>query len=117
VLAIFLSCFGLFGLVSFIIERRTKEIGIRKVLGASVFEIIALFARGFTKQIILANLFAWAARLFFHEQMASEFCLSSKYRIFNFYSSQRSFLFCFSYNDIFTDLQSSGSQSGEKYQK
>jgi len=61
--------------------------------------------------------FCLADRLFFHEQMASEFCLSSKYRIFNFYSSQRSFLFCFSYNDIFTDLQSSGSQSGEKYQK
>lgn len=73
VLAIFLSCFGLFGLVSFIIERRTKEIGIRKVLGASVFEIIALFTRGFTKQIILANLFAWPIAYFFMNKWLQNF--------------------------------------------
>ena len=58
-LAVFLSCFGLFGLVSFLVERRTKEIGIRKVLGASVSGIFALFTRGFAKQIVFANLIAW----------------------------------------------------------
>jgi putative ABC transport system permease protein len=58
-LAIFLSCFGLFGLVSFIIERRKKEIGIRKVLGASLKEILVFLSQGFIKQIILANIIAW----------------------------------------------------------
>ena len=72
-IAIFLSCFGLFGLVSFIVERRTKEIGIRKVLGASVFEIIALFTRGFTKQIILANLIAWPIAYFFLNKWLQNF--------------------------------------------
>jgi putative ABC transport system permease protein len=57
--ALFLTCFGLFGLVSFMIERRTKEIGIRKVLGASVPEICLLLGSGFTKPILLANLVAW----------------------------------------------------------
>ena len=57
--ALFLTCFGLFGLVSFMTERRTKEIGIRKVLGASVPEICGLLGRGFTMPILLANLIAW----------------------------------------------------------
>ncbi len=58
-LAIFISCLGLFGLVSFVAEQRTKEIGIRKVLGASVPGIMALLTRGFAKQVLLANLLAW----------------------------------------------------------
>jgi len=57
--SLFLTCFGLFGLVSFMIERRTKEIGIRKVLGASIPEICALLGRGFIKPVVLANLIAW----------------------------------------------------------
>jgi putative ABC transport system permease protein len=72
-IAVFLSCFGLFGLVSFIVERRTKEIGIRKVLGASVFEIIALITRGFTKKIILANLIAWPVAYFFINKLVQKF--------------------------------------------
>jgi len=57
--ALLLTCFGLFGLISFMTERRTKEIGIRKVLGASVPEICRLLARGFTIPIVLANGIAW----------------------------------------------------------
>ena len=72
-IAVFLSCFGLFGLVSFIVERRTKEIGIRKVLGASAFEIIALFTRGFTKKIILANLIVWPIAYFFMNKWLQNF--------------------------------------------
>lgn len=72
-LAIFLSCFGFFGLVSFIVERRTKEIGIRKILGASAYEIIALFSRGFTKQIMLANIIAWPIAYFFMNKWLQNF--------------------------------------------
>ncbi|MEE9441906.1 MAG: ABC transporter permease [candidate division Zixibacteria bacterium] len=58
-LAIFIGCLGLIGLTSFITEQRTKEIGIRKVLGASVSNIIRLLTREFIFPVIMANVFAW----------------------------------------------------------
>jgi putative ABC transport system permease protein len=61
VLAICIACLGLFGLAAYTVERRTKEIGIRKVLGASVSGIIALLSREFASLVILANLLAWPA--------------------------------------------------------
>jgi ABC-type antimicrobial peptide transport system permease subunit len=59
VLAIFISCLGLFGLVSFNVDQRVKEIGIRKVLGASVSGIITMLCKEFTKWVLLANIIAW----------------------------------------------------------
>lgn len=64
-LAVFISCLGLLGLVSFMAEQRTKEIGIRKVLGASVPAIMVMLTRGFAKQVLLANLLAWPLATFF----------------------------------------------------
>ncbi len=58
-IAILIACMGLFGLASFSTEQRTKEIGIRKVLGASVPGIVVLLGREFLKWILLANLIAW----------------------------------------------------------
>lgn len=58
VLGVFIGCMGLFGLTSHAIVQRTKEIGIRKVLGASVANVIAIFSSDFMKLIILANLIA-----------------------------------------------------------
>jgi putative ABC transport system permease protein len=58
-LAIFISCLGLFGLASFMTELRTKEIGVRKTLGASVPGILMLLSGEFTKWVLLANLVAW----------------------------------------------------------
>ena len=58
-LAIFISCLGLFGLASFTIERRTKEIGIRKVLGATVLAIVKLLSKEFIIPVVLSNLIAW----------------------------------------------------------
>jgi len=58
-LAIFVSCLGLFGLASFMAEKRTKEIGIRKILGASVSGVVILLNREFIKWVLIANIIAW----------------------------------------------------------
>jgi putative ABC transport system permease protein len=59
VLAVVIACLGLFGLAAFTAERRTKEIGIRKVFGARVRDIVQLLAWQFSKPVIIANLIAW----------------------------------------------------------
>ena len=58
-LAIVVACLGLFGLAAFVAERRTKEIGIRKVFGATVRDIVKLLTWQFSKPVVLANLIAW----------------------------------------------------------
>jgi len=57
-LAIFIACLGLFGLVTFAVEQRTKEIGIRRVLGASVTGIVSLVSRDLIRPVVLAILIA-----------------------------------------------------------
>lgn len=64
ILAIFISCLGLLSLASFSVERRTKEIGIRKVLGSSDSQIIYMLTRDFTKWVIFANIIAWPMAYF-----------------------------------------------------
>ncbi|HZY35700.1 MAG TPA: FtsX-like permease family protein, partial [Mucilaginibacter sp.] len=63
-LAIFISCLGLFGLASHSAEKRVKEIGVRKVLGASVQNITLMLSRNFLALVLLANLLAWPAAWF-----------------------------------------------------
>jgi putative ABC transport system permease protein len=58
VLAIFISCLGLFGLASFVAEQRTKEIGIRKVMGASVLNLWRMLAKDFVMLVVIASLIA-----------------------------------------------------------
>jgi putative ABC transport system permease protein len=64
-LAVFVACLGLFGLASFIAERRTKEIGIRKALGAGVRRIVFSLSGEFIKAVLLANLIAWPLAFYF----------------------------------------------------
>jgi len=58
-LAVIIGCLGLFGLASFTAERRTKEIGIRKVLGARTRDIVRLLVWQFSQPVLIANLIAW----------------------------------------------------------
>jgi len=58
-LAVFVACLGLFGLAAFTAERRTKEIGIRKVLGARISDIVTLLLRQFSVPVVIGNLLAW----------------------------------------------------------
>ncbi|NMP15313.1 ABC transporter permease [Thalassotalea sp. Y01] len=64
-LAIFVACLGLFGLASFTATRRTKEIGIRKVMGASVFDIVKMLVLSFSKPVFIACLVAWPIAFYF----------------------------------------------------
>lgn len=63
-LIIFVACLGIFGLAAYSTEQRTKEIGIRKVLGSSVSSIVLLLTKNYTRWVIVANLFAWPAAYF-----------------------------------------------------
>jgi putative ABC transport system permease protein len=58
ILAIFISCMGLYGLSAFMAEQRTREIGVRKVLGASVVNVVYLLSTGFTRLILIAVVIA-----------------------------------------------------------
>ena len=61
ILTVFIACLGLFGLASFMAEQRTKEIGIRKVLGAGISGIVMLLTKEFAKWVVVANIVAWPA--------------------------------------------------------
>lgn len=72
-LAIFVACLGLFGLSSFTITQRTKEIGIRKVLGASAAGITVLLSKDFIKLVIIANLIAFPLVYFAADKWLQDF--------------------------------------------
>ena len=59
ILSIFVACLGLFGLAAYTAERRTKEIGVRKVLGASVQNLVALLSKDFIKLVVVATVIAF----------------------------------------------------------
>lgn len=71
--AVLLSCLGLFGLASLAVARRTKEIGIRKVLGASVHHVMWLFSRDFIKLLLVANIIAYPVAYWMMNQWLTNF--------------------------------------------
>jgi putative ABC transport system permease protein len=73
VLAIFIACLGLFGLASQTVEQRTKEIGIRKILGAGIGSLVTLLAKTYLKLVLLANLIAWPAAYFMMKRWLADF--------------------------------------------
>ena len=73
VIAIFISCMGLFGLAAFTSVQRRKEIGVRKVLGASVSEIVALLSKDFLKLVILSLVLASPIAWYFMSNWLNDF--------------------------------------------
>ena len=80
-LAIFISCLGLFGLASYTAEQKTKEIGVRKVLGASVSGVVLLLSKEFTKWVVVANLIAWPVAYLFMKRWLQDFAYRIDLRI------------------------------------
>jgi putative ABC transport system permease protein len=72
-LAILVAALGLFGLASFTAEQRTKEIGIRKVLGASVSGLVSLLTREFVLLVLIANVIAWPITYLLMSRWLEEF--------------------------------------------
>jgi putative ABC transport system permease protein len=73
VLAIFISCLGLFGMASFTAEQRTKEIGIRKVLGASIANILMMISKNFLMLLLVSNVIAWPIAYFLMERLLNNY--------------------------------------------
>lgn len=59
ILTVLITCMGLYGLIHYFIQQRTKEIGIRKILGASIHQLIWMLSRRFLVLVIAANILAW----------------------------------------------------------
>ncbi|MCP4723736.1 MAG: FtsX-like permease family protein [bacterium] len=72
-LAVFLSCLGLFGLTSFMTEQRTKEIAVRKTLGAPVSKILYILMNQFLMWILIANVIAWPVSYFLMDRWLQDF--------------------------------------------
>ena len=81
ILAIFISCMGLYGLSAFMAEQRTKEIGVRKVLGASVFNVVYLLSTGFTRLILIAVVIAVPVAWFAINSWLKSFAYQGKCRL------------------------------------
>ena len=72
-LSIFVACMGLLGLATYAAEGRTKEIGVRKVMGATALKIVLLMMKEFTKWVLWANLIAWPLAWFFMSRWLENF--------------------------------------------
>ena len=72
-LAILIACLGLLGLAAFITEQRTKEIGIRKVLGASIPSLLFMLCKEFLKWVLIANIIAWPAAYYIMNNWLNNF--------------------------------------------
>jgi putative ABC transport system permease protein len=77
-IAVFVACLGLFGLASFNAEQHTKEIGIRKVLGASISGIVILLSKGITRWVVIANLISFPAIFIFTQKFLQTYAYKMK---------------------------------------
>ena len=73
VFALLIACLGVYGLVSLEVARRTREVGIRKVMGAAVSDIVALLSRQFVYLVVIANVLAWPAAWWLMNEWLADF--------------------------------------------
>jgi putative ABC transport system permease protein len=92
-LAIFVSCLGLFGLASFMSQQRTKEIGIRKILGATISDILLLLTKEFAKWVLIANIIAWPIAYFVMNRLLQVYAYRINIGIWIFIAAAISALF------------------------
>lgn len=83
-LTILLACLGLFGLAAFTAERRRREIGIRKVLGASVSSVVLLLSIAFLKLVLVANLIAWPVAYYLTDTYLQNFAYRASFSLWPF---------------------------------
>ena len=83
-LAIFVACLGLFGLAAFMVQSRTKEIGVRKLLGASTPHLVMLLSREFILLVLLANLIAWPIAYYLMRDWLSGFAYQTDLNVLPF---------------------------------
>lgn len=86
-LAIFIACLGLIGLASHATEQRIKEIGVRKVMGGSVWDIVRLFTTRFSHLVLLANFVAWPVAYFFMRRWLDGFAYRTELSLTVFVAS------------------------------
>jgi len=84
ILSIFLSCLGLYGLSSFMAEKRTKEIGIRKAMGSNTWQIMTIFSWDALKWILVANLVAWPVAWLYMRNWLQEFAYKTEINLWIF---------------------------------
>jgi len=87
ILAVFIASLGLFGLAAFVVERRTKEIGIRKIMGARTGDIIRLLLWQFSIPVLLANVIAWPVAWYYLQDWLQGFAYRITLSPFYFMSS------------------------------
>jgi putative ABC transport system permease protein len=83
-LAIFIACLGLFGLALYTAEQNVKEIGIRKVLGASVSSIVIFFSKEFSKWVLMANIIGWPVAYFAMTKWLANFAYRTSLNLWTF---------------------------------
>ena len=83
-LAVIIACLGLFGLTSYITEQRTKEIGIRKVLGASIADVLIITSKQFITLIVTANILAWPLAYYFMNKWLQDFSYKTEMNLWLF---------------------------------
>ena len=84
VFAIMITCLGLFGLVSYSAEQKSKEVGIRKVLGASIIKIVKMLLSDFVMLVIISNLIAWPIAFYFMDKWLTNFAYRINIEIWSF---------------------------------
>jgi len=93
IIVIIITCMGLFGLASHTAQRKTKEIGVRKVFGASVASLIVDFVKIFSSWVLIANIIAWPLAYYFVSNWLNNFAYGIKINLWVFLISAAVALF------------------------